>query len=283
MAVPLPNTSSPGTRSTELAPDLRQLDFLRGLWPARTRAATPEGSPRDELAVDELSVADGTVTIRFVRHPRARRYRLLFRRDGTARCTVPRRGTLAAARRFVAANESWLAERWRAHRAHPPVASPLRPGDLVWLHGAEVPLQLDSSSATESPAARLGPYQFSLPSTEGDLRSAVEAALRREASHHLSVRTRELATRHGLQERLRQVSIRNQRTRWGSCSPRGLICLNWRLIQTPTFVQDYVILHELAHLRHLNHSPRFWAEVARLCPDHAEAEAWLKRSGRLVL
>lgn len=283
MAVPLPNTSLPGTRSTERTPDVRQLDFLRGLWPSRTRAVVPEALPREALAVDELSVPDGTVTIHFVRHPRARRYRLLFRRDGTARCTVPRRGTLAAARRFVAANETWLAERWRAYRAHPPATAPLRPGDPVWFHGVEVPLQLDPTTDNQPPTARLGPLQLSLPSTEGDLRGAVEAMLRREATHYLSARTRELAALHGLQERLRRVSVRNQRTRWGSCSPRGLICLNWRLIQIPTFVQDYVILHELAHLRHLNHSPRFWAEVARLCPSYAEAEAWLKHSGRLVL
>jgi predicted metal-dependent hydrolase len=71
--------------------------------------------------------------------------------------------------------------------------------------------------------------------------------------------------------------VRNQRSRWGSCSRRGTISLNWRLIQTPVSVRDYVILHELAHLKEMNHSKRFWREVARLCPDYKEAENWLKR------
>ena len=79
---------------------------------------------------------------------------------------------------------------------------------------------------------------------------------------------------------VRRVSVRNQRSRWGSCSRRGTISLNWRLIQTPVFVRDYVILHELAHLRQMNHSARFWREVARLCPDFQIAEAWLKRHSK---
>ena len=105
---------------------------------------------------------------------------------------------------------------------------------------------------------------------------------RREEQQVLN-RLRELAQQHGLDGRLRSVSIRNQKTRWGSCSPRGLICLNWRLMQVPESVRDYILLHELAHLRHLNHSRSFWNEVERLCPAYKEAEAWLKRSGKTVL
>jgi predicted metal-dependent hydrolase len=81
---------------------------------------------------------------------------------------------------------------------------------------------------------------------------------------------------------LRRVVIRNQRSRWGSCSRRGTISLNWRLVQTPVFVRDYIILHELAHLKVMNHSKRFWKEVARLCPEYREAETWLKRNSDLL-
>jgi predicted metal-dependent hydrolase len=83
----------------------------------------------------------------------------------------------------------------------------------------------------------------------------------------------ELAEIHGL--RITRVSVRNQRSRWGSCSRRGTISLNWRLIQTPPWVRDYIILHELAHTLQMNHSPRFWREVKRLCPEYHVAEAWL--------
>lgn len=76
----------------------------------------------------------------------------------------------------------------------------------------------------------------------------------------------ELAALHGIG--VARVSVRNQRSRWGSCSRRGTISLNWRLIQTPEEVRDYIILHELPHRRHMNHSLRFWQEVERLCPGY---------------
>jgi predicted metal-dependent hydrolase len=108
----------------------------------------------------------------------------------------------------------------------------------------------------------------------------VEAHLRRQAARELPLRLSELAGTHGFA--VKTVSVRNQRTRWGSCSPSGRISLNWRLIQLPPAVRDYVLLHELTHLRHLDHSARFWRELARLCPNHAEARTWLKSSKLLA-
>ncbi len=103
-----------------------------------------------------------------------------------------------------------------------------------------------------------------------------EARLRALAARELPSRLFELARLHGFE--VASVRVRNQRTRWGSCSPSGRISLNWRLVQVPPAVRDYVLLHELTHLRHLNHSARFWRELARLCPHHAEARSWLKSS-----
>jgi predicted metal-dependent hydrolase len=76
--------------------------------------------------------------------------------------------------------------------------------------------------------------------------------------------------------------VRNQKSRWGSCSRRGTISLNWRLIQTPEFVRDYIILHELAHRRQMNHSEKFWLEVERLFTDYLLAERWLKQHANLL-
>jgi predicted metal-dependent hydrolase len=112
------------------------------------------------------------------------------------------------------------------------------------------------------------------PAIHLNLRSLIEKHLWQLASRELPPRLAELAKQHGFQ--VRRASVRNQRSRWGSCSKRGTISLNWRLVQTPMFVRDYIILHELAHLKEMNHSRRFWREVARLCPDFARAERWLK-------
>ena len=107
-----------------------------------------------------------------------------------------------------------------------------------------------------------------------DLRPVIEKHLRQLATRELPPRVREFSAQH--QIAVTRITVRNQKSRWGSCSRRGTISLNWRLIQTPDFVRDYIILHELAHRRHMNHSVRFWSEVERLCPDFRTAERWLK-------
>src|SRR3989442_391977 len=103
---------------------------------------------------------------------------------------------------------------------------------------------------------------------------AVERQLRDRAKRELPSRLCEVAAKHGLA--VARVSVRNQRRRWGSCSRSGHICLNWRLIQMPDTVRDYVIVHELMHLKRMDHSPRFWKLVSNACPDFNAARAWLR-------
>jgi hypothetical protein len=104
------------------------------------------------------------------------------------------------------------------------------------------------------------------------LKAAVQASLERAPRQPLPGRTAG-AARHDIA--VTRVSIRNQASRWNSCSRRGAISLNWRLVQTPPFVRDYVLLHELMHRRELNHSARFWRHVAAVCPRYVEARRWL--------
>jgi len=104
-----------------------------------------------------------------------------------------------------------------------------------------------------------------------------EPELRRRAAKELPAGLLELAAAHGIT--VTRVSIRNQRSRWGACSARGSITLNWRLILVPPFVREYVMIHELMHRRELNHSRRFWRHVAAACPRQDEARAWLIENG----
>jgi hypothetical protein len=98
--------------------------------------------------------------------------------------------------------------------------------------------------------------------------------LRPQAERVLPARLMELAASVGHQ--VAGVTVRDQRSRWGSCSPSGRISLNWRLVQVPPSVRDYVLLHELTHLAVSNHSPRFWKALEAVCPWHREARAWLR-------
>ncbi len=107
-----------------------------------------------------------------------------------------------------------------------------------------------------------------------------EQAYRRRAARELPHRLLALAAAHGLS--VSRISIRNQRWRWGSCSREGHICLNWRLVAMPDWVRDYVLLHELMHLKRMDHSPRFWKLVAAVCPTFREARAWLRQHQTLL-
>jgi predicted metal-dependent hydrolase len=103
---------------------------------------------------------------------------------------------------------------------------------------------------------------------------ALVEQLRARARRELPARLLELASEHGLT--VARISIRNQRWRWGSCSPSGHICLNWRLVTMPDWVRDYVLTHELMHLKRMDHSRKFWKLVAAACPKYREARAWLR-------
>ena len=104
------------------------------------------------------------------------------------------------------------------------------------------------------------------------------ARLRQLARRALPPRLLELAAQHGLA--VTRVSVRNQRSRWGSCGRDGHISLNWRLVQMPDWVRDYVLVHELMHLRRMDHSPAYWKHVAAACPEYKAARAWLRENGR---
>jgi predicted metal-dependent hydrolase len=111
-----------------------------------------------------------------------------------------------------------------------------------------------------------------------DERQKVDRDLIVRARRELPPRLLELASAHGLT--VSRITIRNQRWRWGSCSRSGHICLNWRLVTMPDDVRDYVLIHELMHLKRMDHSPKFWKLVAEACPQYQDARRWLRKAAR---
>ena len=110
----------------------------------------------------------------------------------------------------------------------------------------------------------------------GEERRALIGRARRE----LPPRLHQLAAEHDLT--VTRISIRNQKSRWGSCGRDGHICLNWRLVRMPDWIRDYVMIHELMHLRRMDHSPKYWKLVAAACPAYEQARAWLRQHGRTL-
>lgn len=233
---------------------------------------------QEELFLENTPAAPPPPAIVFVRSAQATRYRLSLRRDGTAVATIPARGSEREAVRFVAQHHAWL-ERVRArHAQRPRAAGVWTLGTHVLWRGAMHPLRL--ATAGPRPQVSVAADVFRVPDAEGDLRPTLEAHFARRARIELPARAWELAAETGVD--VKHVTVRNQRSRWGSCSAGGAISLNWRLVQTPDAVRDYIIYHELMHLREMNHSARFWARVAEVCPGWREAEHWLKRNGSLL-
>lgn len=212
----------------------------------------------------------------FVRHRRARRYILRVLADGTVRVTLPRWGVKRDAMAFLDTSRAWIAQ--QLDRRHE------RPVSPAWEHGTQILIDgLPATLRVESHGDRRRVWCDEVfvgvtARAGNDLRAFVSAWLHARARRELPPRLQALAAVHGIA--VPRVSIRDQRSRWGSCSPTGTITLNWRLIQTPPHVRDYVLLHELMHRRELNHSRRFWRLVAAACPDHAAARRWLRKDGK---
>jgi predicted metal-dependent hydrolase len=213
---------------------------------------------------------------RLVRHPRARRYVLRLQPDGTPRLTIPRWGSKREALAFLEAQRDWVA-RERARQVERARNRPSREwadGHTVLLAGRAIALRRGASA--RAGVIDEGDALVVTPRTAdgADLRPVASAWMLARAKRELPARLLELAAR--LDLAVTRVSVRNQRARWGSCATGGRISLNWRLLQTPDDVRDYVLVHELMHLRQANHSRRFWALVARACPGYETSRRWLR-------
>ncbi len=239
----------------------------------------PFGPNQPEDRGGKWLVAGGRhVPLHLVRNRHARRYILRLSPDGSARLTIPRGGSAAEGRRFAERHVGWLEKQLLRQASERNRPRDWRVGTEVLFRGERV--RLEGNVDGEGRIIRLGSEMLCLSESIGDLRPTVERHMRGLAERELPARVMELAALHRLP--VQRVIVRNQRSRWGSCSRRGTISLNWRLVQVPVAVRDYLILHELAHVKEMNHSHRFWRLVARLCADFAAGERWLKQHSALL-
>ena len=231
-------------------------------------------NPASQSSTEALLVVSGRqIPLVMVRHPRARRYLLRLKPDGKARVTIPRGGSVSEAQRFAERNIPWLQHQLQQLALRPKHPAPLHIGSDIFYRGEPVRIE-----GGEYGLIRFG--HETVKANDANLRPVLERHLWRMAARELPPVVVEYAAR--FQLAVKRITVRNQRSRWGSCSRRGTISLNWRLIQTPAYVRDYIVVHELAHLVQMNHSERFWQQVERWCPDYATAEQWLKQHAALL-
>ncbi len=205
------------------------------------------------------------------RSARARRVSLrIDARTGAVVLTLPTRASRTAGMALLSDHAAWIADRLAALPA--PLA--LADGTTLSIGGVahrirHVPLGRGGAWLEGGELLVSGGAEF--------LSRRVATFLRAEARRRFSAMALEVGRGAGLQPR--RVVIKDTRTRWGSCTADGTVMLSWRLLLAPEAVQRYVVAHEVAHLRHMNHGERFWALVRELTPHRAMAEAWLRNSG----
>ncbi|GMG85359.1 SprT family zinc-dependent metalloprotease [Paralimibaculum aggregatum] len=234
---------------------------------APRRAA--RGAARPALP-ERISLNDPPVAVRIAPSDRARRFTLRLTAEGEAVLTVPPGPEEAEIRGFLTRHAGWLA----AARARLPEPLRVAPGMLLPVDG--VPCRLVEGTGHR---AALEDGRLVLPAGAAP-GPATAAWLKRRAKARMVPLAEDFAARLGRE--ISGIAFRDTRSRWGSCSARRRLSFSWRLAMAPEAVQTYLAAHEAAHLVEMNHSPRYWAVLASILPEHARARDWLKREGRAL-
>ncbi len=229
-----------------------------------------------------ISLGDATITYRHRVSPRARRLRFEVRPGNGLEVTTPPGVSVARIEAVMREKTEWITT-MLVRYAQPPlsvVETPLQSGALLPFAGGHLRLILDSNHGGRHKTAVMEEGELRLwldaPSQEA-LRATLEGWYRRQGRRVFAERVAHWNAQYGFT--FGRIAVRDQKSRWGSCSRQGNLNFNWRLLLAPLAVLDYIVIHELAHLKEGNHSPRFWALVAEKCADYREQRAWLRHHG----
>ena len=220
---------------------------------------------------ETVLLAHGPTPVIWRRSARARRVSLrIDTRSAAVVITLPTRAARAAGLRLLRDHAAWVGGKLSA-----------LPQALAFADASVVPVNGQPHAIRHLPGGCGGAWFAA-----GEIHVAGEAAflarrvtdlLRAEAGRRLGALAGEMADAMTL--RAARIAIRDTRSRWGSCSANGTVMFNWRLVMAPRDVQHYVVVHELAHLRHMNHGPEFWRLVAQWAPEMKSCVMWLRRHG----
>lgn len=202
------------------------------------------------------------------------RLKVTVERDGSVVVVAPPRLSMREIDAFVAMHRDWILEqRERMVLEHAQLKKQWQPGEEFLFLGQPRRLSFEDGGARVlvEVVDNLLVLRGGQPE---DAAAAIKRYYEQQARLHIDERVAFWARTMGLVPS--GVSYRCQKTRWGSCSPEGHVSLNWKLICAPEYVIDYVVIHELAHLEHANHSPRFWSFVARFDPEYKTNRRWLR-------
>jgi predicted metal-dependent hydrolase len=220
--------------------------------------------------VEDYWLDDIAVSITFKRHATARRFTLRMAKSGFAFIlTMPKRSGLADARRFVVKSDTWM--RNVLLKAQPSVK--IVEGAIIPLRG--VPTKISLTNKTRGLVVHDAEnHTLYVPGSAEHCQRRLTDWLKQEAKRDLEQASQTYSTSMGVS--FKKLAIRDQKSRWGSCSSDGVLSYSWRLVLAEPYILDYVAAHEVAHLAEMNHGPRFWRLVLKHCPNTRQAQSWLK-------
>lgn len=197
--------------------------------------------------------------------------------DGRVEVRAPLRLHEQFIRAFVESKHDWIAKKQAQLARQATPARQFAPGERFLFLGQDYPLEMTD---VQRPALRLGSTFLLAQAALPQARQVFTRWYRARAANVLAQRVKACAAQFGLH--YHAIRISSARTRWGSCSSAGTLSFTWRLVMAPLDVIDYVVIHELAHLRVRNHSSAFWDQVASMLPDYPARRDWLKKNGHLL-
>lgn len=218
----------------------------------------------------DLQVQGETLQVTLKRNAQAKRLVLRMGRDGkSAVLTVPKRIARHRIMEFLEQSASWLETQLKKQRVAPPTGKLMLQGeifDIVATGGRRGLLSIDAEART-----------IQVPGEAAHVERRLKDWLKQKARTELSAASRRYAT--AMQTTIGRITVRDQKSRWGSCAASGDLSYSWRLIMAPPFILDYVAAHEVAHRHHMNHGPRFWRLLMTHNPDVRRARQWFKQHG----
>lgn len=199
---------------------------------------------------------------------------LIVENDGSLTVRAPLRMKEADIRRFIEAKKDWIKRKQKKAREEAITPRQYVNGETFWYLGEKVPLRIIPKG---KPALVMSKAFKLTKSAQPQAESHFAAWYKKQARTVLTERVAFFARSHGFEPKKLQIS--SARTRWGSCSAKGTLSFTWRLVMAPLEVIDYVVVHELCHLKEMNHSKVFWTQVETILPDYRGRRQWLKKYG----
>lgn len=222
--------------------------------------------------IEQIRVGEPPIPIKVRQNARARRYSLrISNKDGSVSLTLPRGGKMSEAQAFADAHEGWL----RKHLSRQIKPSDISFGSRIMLDG-----QMMGVAQGQGRSVKVAENILLVPGKEHQVAAKLRGFYKTLARERLAPAAAGYAA--ALGKEVGRITLRDTRSRWGSCTSDGNLMFSWRLMMAPREVQDYVAAHEACHLVEMNHSDRYWRLVEQVYPEYKKYRTWLKRNGRLL-